>query len=226
MALDDLARDRKTEASSFALGLRREERLGGTRRILRSDACAVVGDDERDLLTVRPSGDVDLAAGLARLTGVEQEVDESMLDERTVTLDHGQLRRNVRGKVDPHLAEPMVHESHCAARDARRVHACKGRNPTPREVEEASDEDLELLGLLYDNSRGVRRPLIVGDATHKLFGAPKDHPQRRRYLMCDAHRERSHDGCSGRASKTFVTFILDRHDGYFALELELLALIA
>ena len=65
VAFDDLVRDGQTETGPGVRRLRGEERLGGAGGILRCDARTIVRDDERDLMAVRPAGDVDRVARLA-----------------------------------------------------------------------------------------------------------------------------------------------------------------
>src|SRR5579884_756153 len=89
MALDDLGGDGEAQARPLPGRLGREERLGGARRVLRADADPIVVDDEGHALGVLARGDVDVAAGRARLARVEQEVDDRVLEQRAVAPDVG-----------------------------------------------------------------------------------------------------------------------------------------
>ena len=80
-------------------GFGREERLDRARGVLRRDALALVGDDERDLGGI--GGDVD-AHGAARRRGVarvEQQIDERVLEQQRLAADLGQPAGDVRARA-------------------------------------------------------------------------------------------------------------------------------
>jgi hypothetical protein len=226
VTLYDLAGDREPETRSLTFGFRGEERFCGAGGVVRVDARTIVRNDECHLLPVGTGIYLDPAAGLACFTGIEQQVDEGVLEERAVALNHGQLCRDVQHKRYPAFAKSMVYERDGAAYDTRGVHAREVRCATSRKIEKAPHEELQTLRLVHDDARGVGGTLVGSDTTEELLRAAQDDTKRCRYFVRDAHRERSHDGGPRRAREPLIALVLHSHDGDLALKLELLALIA
>ncbi len=205
MVLDDLVRNRKTEACSFAFRLGGKEGFGGSLGDLLADPNAVVGHDERHMLPLALHRKGDLTPLTASITSVEKQVDEYLLEEASIASDLGEVCAKINVQLNLTLLESVLDEPGRRPSESRRIAALQGGLAPARESQEAANDGKDTFGLIRDDLHGSSRS-IVGLPGEQLLGTTQNHSEGGRHLMRNPRGQCTHGRKLVGAYQTFVAF--------------------
>ncbi len=106
--LDDLGSNREPEAGRFAAGLGRKKGFRRSSGGFRSDADAIVGNDESNSFAVGSYQKLDQPARLAGVAGIEKKVDEHLFQQARVARDVRKMGIDRELQADPRLLESVL----------------------------------------------------------------------------------------------------------------------
>ena len=106
----DAVGDREAEAGALSGRFRREERVVDPREMLGENALAGVRDLGDDIRAVDARGDAEPPAAGHRVAGVEQQVEEDLLQLELVADEHQRRRRQLAAHLDAALLELMFEQ--------------------------------------------------------------------------------------------------------------------
>src|SRR4051794_13892597 len=136
---DDAGDDGEAEAGPLAPLLGGEERVEDGVQVLEGDPAALVDDLERDLGAGPAGAQPEQASGVGGVAGVEQQVDQHLLQLIGVGGQGGQIRRQLRLEPQAPRLELPLQELAGPAHDALQGHRPPHDRLPPGEVEELAD---------------------------------------------------------------------------------------